>query len=205
MSDSRRGIARKRGTPRAVQPIVRVHSEGTKTEIQMLTEWVRETRRVKLDWGILGADPKALVDAARQNMKKANRDRSGVNREFDHLWCVFDVDEHPRLRNALEEARQSNINVAISNPCIELWLLLHIDDQTAHIERADAQRQARNEKIQDGKDIRPQFYGRMFANYETARARAQDLDKKHELDGSPPHHNPSSNIWRLIDLLREPA
>ena len=50
----------------------------------MLTEWVRETRHVKLDWGILGADPKALVDEARQDMKTASRDRSGVNREFDH-------------------------------------------------------------------------------------------------------------------------
>lgn len=28
-------------------------------------------------------------------------------------------------------------------------------------------------------------------------------DRKHDLDGSPPGHNPSSGVWRLVDAIRE--
>jgi hypothetical protein len=38
--------------------------------------------------------------------------------------------------------------------------------------------------------------------YEDARRRAQALDRKHELDGSPSLSNPSSSLWCLVDQIR---
>jgi len=55
---------------------------------------------------------------------------------------VFDVGEHPKLPEALDLARRHEIAVAISNPCIELWFLLHFERQMAFIGRWDAQRRA---------------------------------------------------------------
>lgn len=41
----------------------------------------------------------------------------------------------------------------------------------------------------------------LASQYEDARRRAQALDRKHELDGSSPRSNPSSEAWRLIDKI----
>ena len=47
------------------------------------------------------------------------------NLRFEAVWCVFDVDQHPHLTTAVEEARTAGIDVAVSSPSFELWLLLH--------------------------------------------------------------------------------
>lgn len=46
----------------------------------------------------------------------------------DELWLVFDKDEWPwkRINKVICEAKRSGIHVAISNPCFEVWLILHI-------------------------------------------------------------------------------
>ena len=51
--------------------------------------------------------------------------------EFDELWLLLDTDhyihgEHLKgFSNALSRARQNHVNIALSRPCFELWLLLH--------------------------------------------------------------------------------
>ena len=52
---------------------------------------------------------------------------------------MFDVDEHPDVDAAIRDAAQVNIGIAVSNPCVELWFLLHWRDQTAHLDRHAAQ------------------------------------------------------------------
>jgi hypothetical protein len=48
----------------------------------------------------------------------------------DQLWIVIDVDRWPKatLSEVSKNARQKNINLAVSNPCFELWLALHFVD-----------------------------------------------------------------------------
>ncbi|HTF07791.1 MAG TPA: RloB family protein, partial [Asanoa sp.] len=46
---------------------------------------------------------------------------------YDQIWCVVDVDEFD-IDAAVVEARRAGVHLAISNPCFELWLLLHHDD-----------------------------------------------------------------------------
>jgi hypothetical protein len=52
---------------------------------------------------------------------------------YDEVWCVFDVDEFPDVADAAALARRHGIRIAVSNPCFELWLLLHFAEQTAHL------------------------------------------------------------------------
>ncbi|MFL6120029.1 RloB family protein [Actinophytocola sp.] len=54
--------------------------------------------------------------------------------EVDECWCVFDVEwpkNHPNLKRAIALANDHGIHLVVSNPCFELWLLLHFTDQTA--------------------------------------------------------------------------
>ena len=52
---------------------------------------------------------------------------------YDEIWCVFDRDDHPRVNESINRAKAHGLSVALSNPCFELWILLHFQDQTAHI------------------------------------------------------------------------
>lgn len=48
--------------------------------------------------------------------------------EIDQVWCVFDVESprpHPNLEEAVALADRGGVHLAISNPCFELWLMLH--------------------------------------------------------------------------------
>lgn len=53
---------------------------------------------------------------------------------YDEVWLVFDVDVHSgggRMQQVIEtaeDARRRGWGVAVSNPCFELWLLLHVSD-----------------------------------------------------------------------------
>ncbi len=82
--------------------------------------------------------------------------------------------------------------------------MLHFQDQHASIHRSDAQRISA-ERIGCGKILTPIALDQLIAYYQDARQRAWHLDKKHELDGSPARTNPSSDVWRLIDRIRQPA
>jgi|ERR1022692_2479531 hypothetical protein len=63
--------------------------------------------------------------------------------EIDEFWCVFDVEwprNHPGLHEAIEQAQQNRIQLAVSNPCFELWLILHFQDQGAWLDNNGARR-----------------------------------------------------------------
>jgi hypothetical protein len=129
----------------------------------------------------------------------------GLRTEPGYLrhWCVFDVDEHPNIVRALQIAEAREINVALSNPCIELWFVLHFQNQHASVHRADAQRISAD-LLGCGKFLTPTALDHLVPYHGDARQRAWQLDKKHELDGSPARSNPASDVWRLIDRIRPP-
>lgn len=60
-----------------------------------------------------------------------------VHEEDDELWMLLDTDHYASgthlasLMSAIREARRQGVNVALSKPCFELWLLLHCVDEAA--------------------------------------------------------------------------
>ena len=53
---------------------------------------------------------------------------------LDEFWVVVDTDHYAHghhvasFSRALKEAKDAGFGVAVSNPCFELWLLLHVAD-----------------------------------------------------------------------------
>jgi hypothetical protein len=179
-----------------------VFTEGLRTEPGYLRRWHQLHReRAVLDIDPFHGPPLRLVEraAARKaaDLRGARRSQGPAYGEY---WCVFDVDEHPGIGRALRLAEARGINVALSNPCIELWFVLHSQDQRASVHRADAQRAAAD-LLGCGKVLTPAALDRLLAGYADARQRARELDQKHALDGSPARSNPASDVWRLIDRI----
>lgn len=184
---------------RPYRKIVRVLTEGKVTEPSYINMWARKYLDVRIDINLKDTGvPLTLVRLARKYQKQNKNKR---NPDYDEIWCIFDVDEHPDMEQAIQEARDSDINVAISNPCFELWLVLHYQDQTRNVGRHTIQSQAKELGITDGKKITAEAQKDLLDRYNEAKTRAKQLESKHEGDDSEYWENPSSQVWRFVDRL----
>jgi len=122
--------------------------------------------------------------------------------EVDECWCVFDVEwpkNHPNLKQAVQLARDHNIRLAISNPCFELWLILHFEDQTAFLDTDEAEGRSRKLDGRSGKRINADQY---IPHRHAAALRASSLSCRHERDQTLfPHDNPSSTMSDLLTAI----
>lgn len=202
MSSRRRGQPKRRSRARTTRSVY-VFTEGEKTEPQYFTHWSRLYRRltrVTLD-SRTGRDPRTLVELARDTKKKHLREqKNGEGTAYDQYWCVFDRDDHQRWMDALQMALDNGIEVAVSNPCIELWFLLHFRSQEAWIKGRDVQSLVKLH-LSGSKSLEPRDFELLRDGYDTARSRAIALDAKHEREGHPSGWNPSSGVWRLVDYV----
>jgi hypothetical protein len=128
---------------------------------------------------------------------KAQRDE---NLRFDDVWGVFDVDDHPGLKQALALAKAENIEVAMSNPCFELWALLHFQEQNAHLSRQKAR--AKLQVHLPGYDKKLNF-NRLKPHHEEAMKRAERLWSA-ALRDEQPDRNPTTGVYRLAGSIVRP-
>lgn len=146
-------------------------------------------------------DPLDLVNAALNHRKAADersRQARDDNLRFDQVWCIMDVDSHSRLTAACKLAATEGIHLAISNPCFELWALLHFSPQEADITGSAVQARLGAHLPGYKKSL---DCGKLQGKYNVARDRAIKLDDKHERNGVAPGSNPSTAVWRLMDEL----
>ena len=149
-----------------------------------------------------GGVPKTVVERAVDMKKQSERDakrRQDENLRYDSVWCVFDIDEHPFVPEAKQQAQANAINIAVSNPCFELWFLLHFQDQTAHIERQKVQHLCRElmpgyQKMPPSDFLRP--------NQVKAVERAIQLENWQESRDNA-GGNPSTGVYRLIQQIQK--
>jgi hypothetical protein len=69
-----------------------------------------------------GKSPWELIEFAIEKKKEVD--------ELDKIWCVFDIDHYleenkQKMNEAVRAAKVEGVNLAWSNICFELWLLLH--------------------------------------------------------------------------------
>jgi hypothetical protein len=177
--------------------------EGIVTEPEYFDDFRREERNALVDVIIddEGGSPKTLVERAAARKKEAEKKAKRFaddNLRYDEVWCVYDVDQHPKLSDANQQARDNGIELAVSNPCFELWLLLHFSDQNAHIER--------NKLVPFLRRQIPGYQKRapfdlLRKGYEGAVQRAKGLKKQCIANGTE-GSNPSTEVYRLTERIR---
>lgn len=92
---------------------------GERTEPAYLTALKRSLRNPRVHIRIMasGGSP---VDMVLLADKKARAEPD----EYDQVWCVVDVDQFD-VAVAAESSAAIGVELAVSNPCFEFWLLLH--------------------------------------------------------------------------------
>ncbi|MBN2494887.1 MAG: RloB domain-containing protein [Deltaproteobacteria bacterium] len=204
---SQKRLRRRRPARRAAwrdpKPRILCVCEGLKTEPQYLKAFTRHCKnpRVSVEIDAGQGVPRTLVERAKQRKinaeEQAKRQRDD-NLAFDQVWCVCDVDEHPKLHEARMMARDNGIELAISNPCFELWLILHFRESPGP--------QTRDQMTDILKKHLPDYdksvdFAQVRNGYEEAVARASRLDKMAEEDGEM-GRNPTTGAWRLTESIR---
>lgn len=176
--------------------------EGERTEPDYLHGFERHVRNATVEVEIppLHGDPKYLLECAKDLKTKAERQarREGdPNLRFDEVWCVFDRDEHPRFDAAVTMARDNGIEVAASNPCFELWLLLHFRESPGMRSPYEVQRLLREHLPGFDKQL---DFDLVKHGVDDATTRARRLDADAEAMGEA-GRNPTTNVCRLTDSI----
>jgi hypothetical protein len=187
------GLRRRRG---GVPPFARIAvvCEGKVTEPQYLNALKQAERAhgaciLEVRGGV--GVPKTVVGRA------AALKRGGG---YDEVWCVIDVDSHPDLPEARQQARDNQIRLVISNPCFELWALLHFQDQFAQIDRGPLRRALKAHLPNYDKSLP---FERLDATRGDATRRAAALRKMHAQNGNQVDANPSSGADQLVERIAE--
>lgn len=176
-------------------------------------EYIEEIKKLKRDplieiivEGQVGV-PLTLVQVAKDRKKEADRaarKEKDHNLRYDAVWCIFDVDDHPKLSDAKVMARDNGIELAISNPAFELWLLLHLSDSPGMQSRETITRALKKLIPSYDKHVSLQDFvdkDRTFKSaYADAVRRAKRLDEEARLDDEE-HRNPTTGVYRLTETI----
>lgn len=176
-----------------------IFCEGT-TEPEYFTKLRNYLRAIPVEVATcelkgVGQDPLKIVNRAGKRWAEDRRDNGGE--AFDEAWCVVDRDEHASLPAAIKRADDLGINLVLSTPCFEYWLLLHFVDHRAAATNQQVMAELRRHLTGYDKHVPEKF---PFASHGEAIARAKRV--VFEPADAP---NPSTNAWRVVEAVRTSA
>lgn len=199
------GIQRKTGG-RKPRKRCFIFCEGERTEPDYLRAFKSRFPQCLFDVISIGAAgvPKTLLEKARDKKKQIEKDitRGRGFAENDEVWIAFDKDEHPEVQATINGASIAGVGVAFSNPCFELWLILH----QAEFDRPDDRH-----KVQKHCDDIVECYNRragktgdflpLLENLDKAEARAEAQCQR-RIDEDAEFGAPSTSFYLLTRKLR---
>ena len=140
-------------------------------------------------------DPKHLVEYAIDQARDLDID------EGDEVWCVFDVDNNPDkvIEKAIEEAKTQQVKTCLSNPCFDLWILLHFNDCLSKLSPQDTKAKVRIHLPNYSK--KESFDKLKRRNRQKAILRAKKLNQMHKQNNVDLLSNPSTQIFHLVEHI----
>jgi hypothetical protein len=145
--------------------------------------------------------PWTIVQAAVELRRSLTLIKRRSKDSFDacfRVWAVFDRDDHPLVEESLALAKENSIDVAFSDPCFEVWPLLHLVDHGSQDHRHEVQRKLSN--------LMPNYdhekgaiidYPQIRQSFTTAYDRAKRLNKA-RADENCPMGRPSTSVGELV-------
>ena len=179
--------------------LILVVSEDTNAPAQYF-ELVR-ANRVRVEVAPAGdgqSSPQAVLEGAR--ILKKQKPYS----DYDEIWLLLDTDHwfapnhRENTMRTISEARAEEFRVALSNPCFELWLLLHHEDIAPEQTFGDCKSvEKRLKEVLQGYN-KTNVKTRPFTveNALAAISRGKQLTPD---TSAFPIHNPGTQVWQLVE------
>lgn len=154
--------------------------------------------------------PLTVACAAARRVKElglAHRSRKSLSsfEKGDEVWAVFDRDDHPNFTKAVALCESRGVRCARSNPCFEVWLILHERDYDrpdgrfavqAHLKRIRPEYSPKDGKVPNCADL--------IRRVEKAEQRAETQLTRRNMEGAS-YGVPSTTVGRLTRAIREAA
>lgn len=147
----------KKGEPYRDARLFVVACEGEDREKVYFERLGDGSQRLKVE--ILAPDPEKSLSAPKWVLDRLVRfiEKDGVNiKAGDQVWIVMDVDKWKKeqLYNIANECKERKWGFALSNPCFEIWLLLHVKDiHDSHSISCQGFKKELGEAIKGGYDV----------------------------------------------------
>jgi len=203
----------RRSRRRSEKTHILIVCEGKETEPNYFRglrdeEAVRQNFNVVVQKGKGGSCVVVIDQAIAELEKAANR-----GEDFDEVWCVFDAEQSGQRKQVIQArtlASQHRIQVALSHPSFEVWLLAHFvrtKKSFADCEKviAELNKHWRREFRRDYEKNDDQIYTRLADRTRTAIDNAR---KVRELDwtSSPDivDSNSATDVYLLVERLLGP-
>ena len=203
----------RKSRPRVPYPIVIIACDGAKAERVYFSHFKRQARNKPLHIVLVkeaaGKGYLEIIQAAAR--AKAEVEGSAT------VWCVSDVDVNYNTPNALQaknnqlkkyinEANKHGFNIALSNPCFELWYLLHFEVTKAYLKDYDAiEKKLTTSRYIANYKKNADVYNALADKQTTAISNAEKLKQHHKdqniIDLMDVATNPYTNIWELAKTL----
>ena len=172
-------------------------------------EIVRQNFSVVVQKGKGGSSLEVVQQAIAEQEKAANR-----GEHFDEVWCVFDVEQASQREQVIKArklADQHKIQLALSNPAFEVWLLAHFARTKRSFADCDKvieelNKHWRHEFGQDYEKNDEQLYARLANRTRTAidnarKVREQDWVSSADIVDC----NSATDVYRLVERLLGPS
>jgi hypothetical protein len=173
--------------------------EGQKTEynyFQSLKEDLRlSTVQIKVEAAAGGktGDARKIVETAKDLMEKKNPDR---------LYCVFDGDR-PEFKEAVTQAKKSQLLAVTSVPCFEIWFLLHYCDTSSPFTTCQEVSQRLEPYLEKAGILKKgDRYQKNLPLYESLKDYQQIAIQRAEKLTKNRQDNPSTQVHELVQYLK---
>lgn len=197
-----RDFAYRRREIRRPYRVLIIVCEGGKTERIYFNRYKKRDCNLRiLTPNTSSTDPINLVKFAKNQIRKYDLD---IQENRDQVWCAFDVNNNSntKILEAIRIANENNITIALSNPCFELWYLLHYAYHEGGLTSRDTidilKRHLHNyQKSNDVFDV-------LLCGRDRAINNAQRLNRYHTSQGTNLNSrdsNPSTQVFQIVEYI----
>lgn len=214
-------MPRKRGGKnKKVKSVLHVFCEGEKTEPNYLNGYLNFAHSSNRQLKIIKVEktrkntPVQLVDEAIA-LKKSNDTPGG-----DEFWVVYDREGKSKYsddlhKKSLDKAGSKGINVALTNVCFEVWILLHFVDVSASysscsdlIKNSKLRKELEAIGVVNYEKSNAGLFDLISGSIDDAKARARKMNShtlstSYEKEENPHLLNPYTGVHLLLEAIDE--
>ncbi len=190
---------------RKTKRVILVSFEGkNKTENNYLNNYIDRDNNYNIQ--IVPGNETDPINLVNQTIKKVKD--SGLDLTYDKAYCIFDTDVDENKEKSIEEAikiaNENNIIPIVSNPCVEVWFLLHYEYTTSKMSNNEVINRLKRYNSHYKKNYN--IYKDIKSKTEEAIKNAKKLEKEHIKNNTKLQSlesSPYTEIYKLIEELKK--
>lgn len=208
---------RKQGN-KQVKPVLHIYCEGEKTEPNYIHGYINKFHPGTRVYKVIEVEetkkntPVQLVDEAVKHKKASSTLKE------DKFWVVYDRESTAKYsdtlhKKAYDKARSNYVDVALSNVCFEVWILLHLVNSNASytscddlLSKSKLKKELKKRGIINYDKADSKVFEVISSDIDVAKERAKKmnqatLNSSYDTENTPYKLNPYTRVHELLDAI----